>query len=76
MGQFVPQDTVKISNLPDITAYAHFRIKSFTGFLRAENLNTVTFKNGFGFTNNNFAAPHFPTQGFLFRFGVRWSFIN
>jgi Putative porin len=76
MGQFTPQDTFKLKNLPDIAAFFHFRIKSFTTFIRAENLNTVSFANGFGFTNNNFAAPHYPTQGFILRFGVRWGFVN
>jgi hypothetical protein len=76
LGQFVPQDTFKIKNLPDISAFVHFRIKSFTAYLRAENLNTIDFSNGFGFTNNNFAAPHYPTQGFIFRFGIRWGFVN
>ncbi len=76
MGQFVPQDTVTIKNLPDIAAFVHFRIKGFTLYLRGENLNTVSFKDGFSFTNNNFAAPHYPTQGFLIRFGVQWWFVN
>ncbi len=76
MGQFTPQDTFKLKNLPDISAFFHFRIKSFTLYIRAENLNTVSFKNGFGFTNNNFAAPHYPTQGFMFRFGIQWGFVN
>ena len=76
MGQFTPQDTFKLKNLPDISAFLHFRIKSFTGFIRAENLNTISFKNGFGFTNNNFTAPHYPTQGFIFRFGIQWGFVN
>ncbi len=76
MGQFIPQDTFKLKNLPDIAAFFHFRIKSFTGFIRAENVNTVSFANGFGFTNNNFAAPHYPTQGFILRFGIRWAFVN
>ncbi|MFM6926229.1 MAG: putative porin [Ferruginibacter sp.] len=76
MGQFTPQDTFKLKNLPDVSAFFHFRIKSFTGFIRAENLNTVSFSNGFGFTNNNFAAPHYPTQGFIFRLGIQWGFVN
>ena len=76
MGQFTPQDTFKLKNLPDITAFLHFRIKSFTGFLRAENLNTISFINGFGFINNNFGAPHHPTPGFIFRFGIKWGFVN
>lgn len=76
VGQFTPQDTLTIKNLPDIHAFFHFRIKSFTGFLRGENLNTASLKNGFGFINNNFAAPHFPTPGLIIRFGVRWWFVN
>ena len=76
MGQFMPQDTFTLKNLPDISAFFHFRIKSFTLFIRAENLNTVSFTNGFGFTNNNFAAPHYPTQGFMLRFGIQWGFVN
>ncbi len=76
MGQFMPQDTVTLKNLPDIAAFFHFRIKSFTLYIRGENLNTINFSNGFGFTNNNFAAPHYPTQGFMLRFGIQWGFVN
>ncbi len=76
MGQFTPQDTFKLKNLPDISAFFHFRIKSFTAFIRAENLNTISFSNGFGFTHNNFAAAHYPTQGFILRFGIQWGFVN
>lgn len=76
MGAFMPQDSVKLNNLPDISAFLHFRIKSFTGFIRAENLNTVSFKHGFGFTHNNYAAPHYPTQGLMVRVGIQWGFVN
>ena len=76
MGQFVPQDSMTIRNLPDIDAFVHFRIKGFTAYLRAENLNTASTANGFGFINNNFAAPHYPTQGFMIRFGIQWWFVN
>ncbi|MGC4099739.1 putative porin [Ferruginibacter sp.] len=76
MGQFMPQDTMKIKNLPDIAAFFDFRIKSFTAYIRAENLNTVSFANGFGFINNNFASPHYPTQGLMIRFGILWNFVN
>jgi hypothetical protein len=76
MGQFMPQDSIAIRNRPDVSAFLHFRIKSFTGFLRAENLNAVSFTNGFGFTKNNFGAPFYPYPGFIFRFGIRWWFVN
>lgn len=75
IGQFTPQDTVTIKNLPDVTAFLNFRIKGFTAYIRAENLNTASFKNGFSFTNNNFAAPHYPTQGYMIRVGIRWWFV-
>lgn len=76
MGQFVPQDSVTISNRPDISVFMHFKIKSFTAYLRVENLNSVSFENGFGFNKNNFAAPHYVYPGFLFRFGIQWNFVN
>lgn len=76
MGQFSPQDTMRINNLPDISAFFHFRIKSFTGYVRTENLNAMSFSEGFGFTHNNFAAPHYVYPGFIFRFGIQWRFIN
>lgn len=76
LGQFFKQDSFLLSNLPDISTYAHFRIKGFAGFLRAENLNTLSFSNGIGFTRNNFAAPLYPTQGLMIRFGIQWWFVN
>lgn len=76
MGRFFPQDSVRIQNLPDVSAFAHFRIKGFTGYIRVENLNTARFADGFSFTNNNFAAPLYPTQGLIFRFGIQWWFVN
>jgi hypothetical protein len=76
LGQFTPQDTMVIKNKPDIAAFLHFRIRGFGAFLRMENLNTVSFKNGFGFIDNNFAAPHYPTPARLIRFGIKWWFVN
>lgn len=77
LGQFFYQDTTRIDNpLPDIAAYAHFRIRSFKAFVRAENLNTAQVAGGFGFTNNNFAAPDYPYPGLVFRLGIYWSFVN
>lgn len=76
IGQFFVQDTTTIRNIPDISIFAHFRIKAFAGFIRAENLNTANFRNGFSWINNNFAAPLYPTQGFMIRFGIQWWFVN
>lgn len=76
MGSFFPQDSITIKNLPQVDLFFNFRIKSFTTFIKAENLNTATINGGLGFLNNNFAAPLYPTPGFIFRLGIKWSFVN
>ncbi|MDE3184545.1 MAG: hypothetical protein KGM16_14090 [Bacteroidota bacterium] len=77
MGKFFPQDSLTISNLPQVSAFFNFRIKSFFAFIKAENLNTLNVqKNDFGFTNNSFVAPLYPLPGMIIRFGVKWGFVN
>ena len=76
MGKFFPQDSVLISNLPQISAFFNFRIKSFFAFIKAENLNTLNIQPSFGFTNNNFVAPLYPTPALVIRFGIKWGFVN
>jgi len=76
LGQFFYQDSVTISNLPDVHLFLHFRIRSFKAYVRAENLNTARTFGGFQFNNNNLAAPGYPTPGLVIRFGVYWSFVN
>jgi hypothetical protein len=75
-GQFFYQDSLTISNLPDVHAFLHLRIRSFRAYVRAENLNTARIFGGFQFNNNNLAAPGYPTPGLNLRFGVYWSFVN
>jgi hypothetical protein len=77
LGQFFYQDSVQISNRPDVAAYFNFRIRSFKAYVRAENLNSMSLGDeGFGFKNNNMAAPNYPYPGLVIRFGVYWSFVN
>ena len=74
---FYVQDSIRISDhTPDISAYLHFRVRSFKAFVRLENLNTAQTNGGFGFTNNNLAAPGYPYPGLQFRLGIYWSFVN
>lgn len=75
-GQWVVQDTAKITNRPDIAAFLHFRIRSFRLFTRLENINTLDISRGFSFLDNNHAAPLYPTPGLVFRLGIYWSFVN
>ena len=76
LGQFANQESIVIKNKPDIAAFFNFRIRGFTTYIRMENLNTISFQNGFGFRDNNFAAPHYPTQGRVVRFGIKWWFVK
>ncbi|MBU6159286.1 MAG: hypothetical protein KGP35_09715 [Bacteroidetes bacterium] len=76
LGQFFLQQDTVIHNCPDVTAFVHFRIRSWYLFLRAENLNSVSFSPQFGFFDNNFAAPSYPMPGLLFRMGLFWGMVN
>ena len=77
LGQFYFQDSITINNRPDIAAFFNFRIKSFTAFVRAENLNTLNpGASGIRFNKNNFAAPDYPTAGLIIRLAIYWSFVN
>jgi hypothetical protein len=75
-NQFVYQDTITIRNRPDINIFFNFRIKGFTAFTRIENLNTLRFRNGAGFKQQNLAAPDYAYPGLVLRFGIFWSFVN
>ncbi len=77
-GQFFSQsDTTIHQHLPDIALYLHLRIRSFTAYVRAENVNSIAFSpNGFGWYHNNFVAPNYPSPGLLIRFGFFWGFVN
>ena len=77
LGQFTYQDSVTIKNLPEITLYLNFRIKTFKAYLRAENLNSLWYNQGaLNFTHNNLAAPDYPYPGLNVRLGIYWTFVN
>jgi hypothetical protein len=76
LGQFVYQDTTIIRmRLPEISAFLHFRIRSFTAYLHADNLNSFSLSSG-GFRKNNILVPDYPTPGLQIRLGILWSCIN
>ena len=77
-GQFFTQsDTTIRQRLPDISLYVHLRIRSFTAYVRAENLNAIAFSPlGFGWYHNNFVAPGYAYPGMILRFGFFWGFVN
>jgi len=76
VGQYFYQNTSTLSNRPDINAYVNFRIKSFKGFFRVENLNTLNPGEGFKFNKLNFVTRDTPYTGLWIRFGLWWTFVN
>jgi len=77
VGQFFSQNATVTQHLPDINLYLHFRIRSFTAYIRTENVNAIAFSpRGFGFYHNNFVAPWYPSPGLIIRYGFYWNFIN
>jgi hypothetical protein len=75
-GQYSFQDTATITlQAPDISGYLHFRIKSFTAYVRAENLNTLDISRG-GFVRNNVPTINYPYPGLQIRVGLSWNFVN
>lgn len=76
LGQFYNQndETVKME-FPETAAYMNFRIKTFTAYIRVENLNSFNPSTG-GFTNNNIVSPNYAYPGMQLRIGIYWSFIN
>ncbi len=75
-GQFFNQNDEQMKMpLPELAAYLHFRIRTFTAYLRVENLNAFDLETG-KFTNNNIVSPHYPYPGMQIRLGIYWSFIN
>ncbi|HWB90331.1 MAG TPA: putative porin [Puia sp.] len=75
--QFYTQGATVTQHLPDINLYLHLRIRAFTAYIQAENMNAMAFNPlGFGFYNNNFVAPGYPYPGNVIRVGIFWGFIN
>lgn len=76
-GQFFYQDTFSTeNNRPDVNVFLNFRIKSFKGFLRLENLNAFNPDDQYRFTRYNFSGPHYPQRPLWFRLGIWWNFVN
>ncbi len=76
-GQFFYQNTTATNNRPDVNVFLHFRIKSFKGFVRLENINTFDRSGGaYGFTHHNFIAPYYAQNALWLHFGIWWNFVN
>ena len=69
LGEFIPQNTLKIGNYPTIDVFLNGRIQRTRIFLKIEN---VTSKMK---TPNYFSAPNYPSRDFTIRFGLVWNFF-
>lgn len=77
IGQFFVQDSLSTgNNLPQVNLFLNFRIKTFKGFLRLENINSINPADRYNFTRYNFDHPAYPQRPLWFRFGIWWNFIN
>ncbi len=75
-GQFFVQQDERVSlRRPDLAAYMHFRIRSFSAYVRVENLNALDINTG-NFIVNNVPVLNYPYPGMVFKAGIYWSFVN
>lgn len=76
LGRYFYQNTQTIRNRPDINLFLHFRIKSFKGFVRVENLNSLNTSKGFEFSKPNMVSGLYPHTTLWTRVGIWWNFVN
>lgn len=68
-NQLYYQDTEKITNAPECSAFFNFKIKNFRAYVIGGQLQQF-------FTRSIINAPGYPAQSALFRFGFNWILIN
>ncbi len=70
LGRFYLANEYPIGDFPVVDLFAQFKISKAIIFLKLQNSTE-------GLTPYNyFAAPHFPLNDRVFRFGVNWRFFN
>ena len=69
-GVFYLQNEKKYGNYLPINAFITFDVKKVRVFFRFEHLNA--FLN----SQNQYSMPYYPTNNFMFKFGVSWQFLN
>jgi hypothetical protein len=70
IGEFYVQNETKIGGFPMFDFFINARVRQTRIFLKAEHFNSA-------WTGNNFyAAPNYPYQDFIVRFGLVWNFFK
>ncbi|HTN44739.1 MAG TPA: putative porin [Flavipsychrobacter sp.] len=68
-NRFYYQDATTITNYPEVALFFNFKIKNFRAYVMGDQLQQLI-------VTNNLAAPNYPTQNFMIRFGFNWVMIN
>lgn len=69
LNRYYYQDVVVLSNTPQGTVFFNFKIKQFRASLSLDQVQQL-------FSTNYIAAPNYPAQDFMLRFGFTWQLIN
>ena len=69
MGRFYYQDVYEVRNKPEASLFFNFKIKRFRAYLMGDQLQQMFFRNAI-------AAPGYPLQDAMLRFGFSWVMIN
>jgi len=69
LNRFYYQNSYYLSNEPGGSIFFNFRIKRFRAYLMADQVQEI-------FTRNTIAAPGYPAQDFMVRFGFAWVLVN
>jgi hypothetical protein len=69
LARFYYQESYTVSNAPEAAIFFNFKVKNFRAFVMGDQLQQF-------FTRNNIAAPGYPAQDALIRFGFNWVMIN
>ncbi len=69
MGRYYYQTAYEINNKPEGSVFFNFRIKRLRAYIMIDQLQQF-------FYTNNIAAPGYPVQNAMLRFGFNWVMIN
>ena len=69
-ARFYYQESDRVNNVPELTAFFNFRVKRFRATLAGDQLQQLVFKR------NVISAPGYPMPNAMFRFGFSWGLIN
>ena len=84
LNRFYYQDSISVSNTPELSVFLNFRIKRFRAFIMADQLQLLyTTRNTILYTGSpvlNYdgttSYPVYPSPNTVLRFGFTWAMVN